>query len=182
MSRTSKIPYVRIVGLVVAIGAGFVAFEYFRSPIIGILTVLGMVTAGLARSNRAGGAVVILVAAAAIAAGSAPQVAHANGGPFPRWYRLAVPTGCKAVGNPEPDRYGAWWIDPAYKACLDNSGPDWMARCAIGAAVGPVANLSGMAMTSRSWAMYASKLADFNPWGLLVVAGTGCVLAQIKTG
>lgn len=179
----SRLLNVRLVGLVVAIGTGVVMYETFRSPILGILFALGVFAAGMVQGRRLGGGLAILVAAGAVAAGSTTQVAHAN---VPS--HVAIPANCKPQG--QPGTYtptGRWtvatWVnDPAYKACLNDAGPAWITRCAIGAGGGQIMTFGSVATQSTSWAMYFSKIADLNPWGLLVVAGAGCVVAQLPTG
>lgn len=174
-----RLAKVQVAGVVVGIGAGVVAFEYFRSPIIGVLTVIGAVVAGMGKRHKGG--ITILALVAVIAASTAPQTASAlSGGPAPRWWQTTVPASCLVQGPPTPGYADHWWLDPLYRSCLDSPTPDWLRRCVVGAVILPTGNGVGMAMTSKSVAQWASKVGEVTPVGLLIGLSAGCALGQIK--
>lgn len=170
--------YVRIVGIVLAIGLAVAAYAYFRNPIVGVLVVVGAFAAGIKHNSK--NSITVLALVAAIGAGSVPQTASAlSGGPAPRWWQTTVPTSCLVQGPPTPGYANHWWLDPLYRSCLDSPTPDWLRRCVIGAAILPAGNGAGWAMTAGSIPGWVARAGEVTPVGLLIGLGAGCALNQI---
>lgn len=178
-----KVPYVRIIGLVLIVAAVVSAYEYAASPMLGVLFVLGVVAAGLGLGKRKpkNTVTVLALVAAAIAVGSAPQTASAWGGPYPPLpYSNVVPLTCAMHGPPEPG-HAYWWQDPLYKSCIGSGPqPEWLRRCAVGALGAGAGTAGAYAVNVRTIAAWAAKVGEVTPVGLVIGLSTGCVLYQIK--